>query len=287
VFARLSLIAAVALLAALAGFGLTRAFAAKGARLTFLSVGQGDCTVWRDGDTVILVDVGPKTKQGYDAGQRIVLPKLRKMGIQQVAMIFLTHPDSDHIGGLKAVHARFPNARIVASAGFRENSEMVKWLREAGVDSKEVIWIEGRSRIKFDDSIVEVAAPAPPAGASDNDGSLFIRIQHGVGSVVLTGDASIPIEEAMQATLRWKAQILKAGHHGSRTASGESLISGVGPTWSVISCGRENSFGHPHRSVLDTLRRHDVEVFRTDKQGDIAFDVDSTGFRPLQEQLSD
>src|SRR5687767_15036570 len=82
----------------------------RGQSLTFLAVGQGDCAVWRDDGVTVLIDVGPKTREGFDAGNRIVLPKLRKMGVMSVDFILITHPDADHIGGLKAVWNKYPMA---------------------------------------------------------------------------------------------------------------------------------------------------------------------------------
>lgn len=249
-------------------------------RLTFLAVGQGDCTVWQDGDAVILIDAGPKSREGYDAGERIVLPKLRKMGVRDVSAIIITHPDSDHIGGLGALAKRFKDAKIVASAGFRDDEDMQWWLKEAEVDPARVVWIEDRTRIKLEHSSLEVAAPLITPGTSNNDGSLFVRIEHGQGSAVLTGDASMDTEEKMQRRLKWTGQVLKVGHHGSRTSTSEAFVRAVGPEWAVISCGRENRFDHPHPSVVEVLERQKVGLFRTDLQGDVSFDTWAEGFAP-------
>lgn len=251
-------------------------------RLSFLAVGQGDCTVWQDGDAVILIDAGPKSREGFDAGDRIVLPKLRRMGIKDVSVIVITHPDSDHIGGLGALAKRFKDAKIVASAGFRDDEDMQWWLKEAKVDPSRLVWIEDRTRIKLEHSTVELAAPVITPGTSNNDGSLFVRIEHGAGSAVLTGDASTDTEERMQRRLKWTAQVLKVGHHGSRTSTSEAFVRALGPEWGVISCGRENRFDHPHRSVVEVLERQKVDLFRTDLQGDVVFDVWAEGFAPAQ-----
>jgi competence protein ComEC len=274
---RLKTLLLVVVLGGFAGFLLPGFFPARGQRLTFLSVGQGDCAVWQDGSQTVLVDVGPKTKQGYDAGDRIVLPKLRRMGVTQVSLILLTHPDADHVGGLSAVYKRFPGAVVAVSSAFRDHPQMKGWLREAGV--ADVRWIEGRVRVRLGSSTLEIGAPPLEKGANDNDGSLFVRLSCGSSSAVLTGDASLSVENQMQGVLKWKAQVLKAGHHGSRTATSASFVKSVGPRWAVVSCGRENRFGHPHESVLSILRAAGVEVLRTDEMGDVAFEVQGGGFR--------
>jgi competence protein ComEC len=267
-----------ALVAAL-GVGLLLVWPSKMApRLVFLSVGQGDCAVWHDGQSTILIDVGPVSRQGYDAGERIVLPKLRRMGIRSVDIIFITHPDSDHIGGLAAIVRRFPAARIAASAEFMDNPQMKWWLQDAGIATSKVIWIDGNWKIGLPNSELAIAAPKSLPGASDNDGSLFIRIKRGESTTVLTGDASMAVEEKMQANLDWKAQVLKVGHHGSRTSTSESFIRKLGPTYAIISCGRDNPFGHPHKSVLDVLSRQGTEILRTDLGGDVVFEPKAFGF---------
>jgi competence protein ComEC len=247
-------------------------------RLVFLSVGQGDCTVWMDGETTTLIDVGPLSRDGFDSGERIVLPKLRGLGVRSVDLIVITHPDSDHIGGLKSVRKRYPSARIVASEAFRANPDMVWWLRRSGIEPDSVVWVKGRTQIDTGASQIELAAPKLLVGASDNEGSLFVRIKHQGSQAVLTGDASTSTEESMQKELKWAGEILKAGHHGSRTSTSESFVRSVSPTWAVVSCGRENMFGHPHKSVLQVLGRQGVAVLRTDVSGDLTFLPTPSGF---------
>ncbi len=255
-------------------------------RLTFLAVGQGDCTVWQDGDHTVLVDVGPKSREGFDAGERIVLPKLREMRIHRVDAIIITHPDSDHVGGLGAVAKRYKEAKIIASEGFRDDPDMAWWLKEAGIGEERMVWIGSRTRMRLSRSTLELAPPPRLAGGNSNDGSLFVRIEYGPATAVLTGDASIETEQEMQKKLKWSAQILKVGHHGSRTSTAEAFVRALGPEWAVISCGKENQFGHPHSSVLQVLERQQVQMFRTDLQGDVAFGTWSQGFAPLTNPLA-
>lgn len=273
--------------ATVAGVGLLAvAWVALGSRdpvprLTFLAVGQGDAIVWQDGGITMLVDTGPKSREGLDAGKRIVLPKLRRMGIGSIDLLLITHPDSDHIGGLGSLVDRFPAAKVVVSSAFKANEDMAWWLHQSGLRDEKIIWVDGRNRFRFGNSTVEVAAPTILPGDSDNEGSLFVRITRGNASAVLTGDASVDTEIKMQRELKWQAQVLKAGHHGSRTSTSEAFVKSINPTWAVVSCGRDNKFEHPHRSVLQTFDRNAVKVYRTDLQGDIAFEAREDGFVPL------
>ena len=277
-FAPRNLLIILGVLAILVGFAAGRLVGRTSSRLTFLSVGQGDCTVWQDGEVTILIDVGPRSPEGFDAGERIVVPKLRRLGVPQVAAILLTHPDSDHIGGLRAVLSRYRKAKVFASAAFRASAEFQIHLRDSGLNVDDVLWVEEDITLRLPNSSLEIAAPKLLAGASDNEGSLFIRIVADKGSAVITGDAYIATEETMQKRLKWNAQILKAGHHGSRTSSGQAFIRGLNPTWGIVSCGRDNQFGHPHPSVLKAFQDEGVEILRTDRDGDLSFVPGSAGF---------
>lgn len=248
------------------------------AKITFLAVGQGDCTVIQQGDTAILVDVGPKSREGFDAGSRIVLPRLRALGVNNVPLIFITHPDGDHIGGLRAVFRRYSTSQIAISGAFREHAELQAWLKGAGVPMDKVIWLGRSSRARIGVLDWDIAAPPWMPGQNDNDGSLFIRVSQGASSAILTGDASIAVEETFGKKLGWQGQILKAGHHGSRTSTGIAWIKQVRPQWCVISCGLENAYGHPHPSVLEDLNRSNVEILRTDLDGELSFSFAESGF---------
>ncbi|HJP82771.1 MAG TPA: MBL fold metallo-hydrolase [Fimbriimonadaceae bacterium] len=266
--------------AAFVGLAISRAGFSSAPTITFLAVGQGDCTLWRDGDVNILIDVGPKTREGFDAGSRIVIPKLRSLGVGQVALILITHPDADHIGGLGSIHRRFPDAKVVASAEFKTRDSMKLSLQEAGVSPEKVLWLAGHNQIALDHSSLDVYAPTLAPAASDNEGSLFIRVKSGAATAVITGDAYMANEDVVESRLHWTAQVLKVGHHGSRTSTGDGFVKQLLPVWAVISCGKNNMFGHPHPSVLQTLKRHTVEVLRTDMLGDITFTATPSGFVP-------
>lgn len=254
----------------------------RGQELTFLAVGQGDCIVWRDDQVTVLIDVGPMTREGFDAGKRIVMPKLRKMGVMSVDFIVITHPDADHIGGLRSLMFKYPQARIIANEAFRKHPEMLSSLRDAGMPANDsrIMWVTGKNRVTLPNSQLNIAAPHLAEGANDNEGSLFVQIRSEKASAVLTGDASMSTESVMQGHLRWSGQVLKVGHHGSRTSTGEDFLRSVSPKWAVVSCGRENRFGHPHLSVTDLLKQKGVQTFRTDLSGDLSFGAGPQGFSP-------
>lgn len=240
-------------------------------RLIFLSVGQGDCAVFQSEGTALLIDDGP-IKPTFDAGRRIVAPRLRELGISRIDLILLSHPDSDHVGGTAAVLKRFPGARLGISSEFRRFPKMLDDLRKWRVPKDRVLWLRDRQTLKIGAFRLEIGCPRLDP-ADDNTGSMFVHLVDGNASATFSGDAPAEVERRMESDGEWRAEILKVGHHGSRTATDESWIDAVRPTWAVVSVGRYNVYHHPAPSTLDRLARHGVKILRTDLQGEQVFEL--------------
>lgn len=248
-------------------------------RLTFLAVGQGDCAVFQHDGRAVLIDAGPKTDT-FDAGERIVTPELGRLGVGAIDIILLSHPDSDHVGGLPALAQRFAIGRVVIPALFRNHPEMLRVLRDAGIAPDRVTWLE--SRLILTVGRFNLRLDAPPPGTpieDDNDGSMFVYLAGEGCSALFTGDAGFEAEtRILRRAGGWDAQLLKAGHHGSRHSTGMSLLRAVGPRCVVFSCGRTNSYGHPSVATLRRVEGLGVEVARTDRDGSVAFVPSPSGF---------
>lgn len=250
-------------------------------RLTFLSVGQGDCTVFQTEGATVLIDDGPKSPT-FDAGQKIVLPDLEKLGAESVDMILLSHPDRDHVGGTGALLKAFPHARIAMSQQFINDPHLQAELSEWGLHTGDVLWLGDSSQIRIGQFTLAIEDPPLAQGAADNDGSMFIHLVGGPASAVFSGDADASTEIRMEPTQTWTSQVLKVGHHGSRTASDPSWLALVHPTYAVVSCGLNNEYGHPAAVTLQKLDAVGARVFRTDLQSDIEFRFDAKkGFVPV------
>jgi len=241
--------------------------------LTFLSVGQGDCTVFRTQGLTLLVDVGPE-----DAGQRLVVPALRKMGVASLDLVLLSHPDADHIGGLAAVAKRFRIGKVVIPASFRTHPDMVATLKAARVPAEQVLWLSGPNNARFGDFELETDSVPWAEGLPDNDGSMFVRLKGGNATATFSGDASETAENLMEMPHDWGAQILHTGHHGSSSSTSYGWIREVHPKWAIVSCGRDNAYGHPAPDTLKRLADLQVPVLRTDREGTIRFTVGPNGF---------
>lgn len=274
----LVLLGGVSLLAGL-GLGWSRP---EPTELRFLAVGQGDCAVFRHGGTTILIDAGPAGFR-HDAGKRIIVPRLRELGVQSVDLILVSHPDADHTGGLGAVLRVYPRARLVVSEAFRQHPDLLQDLKEWGLKPESVLWIGSRRSFQVGDFRFDLANPRLLPGAPDNDASMFTRISSGNAVAVLTGDAPSSAESTMAAGGDWRADVLKAGHHGSGTSTSSAWLEEVRPTYTVVSCGRDNRYGHPNPEVVERLKAAGSRVWRTDRQGEIAFQIRDGHFYPVAE----
>lgn len=241
--------------------------------LHIVDVGQGDALAIRTPrGRWVLVDAG-RVWEGGDAGRRSVIPYVRRRG-GSVALFVLTHPDADHVGGAPSVLEGLRPARWW-DPGFVHGSDVyqralavadrrgIPWHRAQAGDS---LWMDG--------VLLRVLAPDSAWTATHdnaNDASIVLMLQHGSVRMLLTGDA----EEAEEEWLvdRWggdlSAQVLKVGHHGSRTSTTERFLDAVDPEIALISVGAANRYGHPAPDVMARLRSRGIDVLRTDRDGAI------------------
>lgn len=220
--------------------------------------------VFQHAGATILVDAGPNA-YGIDSGKRIVLPRLQALGVANVDLILVTHPDADHIGGADSVLQRYPGARIGLSSEFREHPVIQESISKWGEDR--VVWIEGGADIQLGSFQLRITAPKPIE--DDNTGSLIIHLSNGASTAVLAGDTYTEGEIAAATTGNWDADLLMAGHHGSATSTGDAWLEEVSPEVVVISCGRDNPYDHPAQETLARLERHGIPHLRTDVDGEI------------------
>ena len=250
-----------------------------GTQISFLRVGQGDCTVFQTGDLVMLVDAAPRTDD-FDAGERMATPELRRLGVKKIDVLILTHPDSDHVGGMIAIARHFQIGKVLLNKAFQSDEKMLSWLNRAKIPIAKRDWLEGENEFDLGPARVHLLSPPWLPPGDDNEGSLLTHIQVGAGSVVMTGDASSAIEDSLDADPAWGSQIMKAGHHGSKHSTSAAWLEQVAPTWVIVSCGRNNPYHHPHPSTLARIQDYGAKVLRTDRDGTITFHLTKSGFIP-------
>jgi competence protein ComEC len=266
-----------------------RHFSVSGAgvlRVSFIDVGQGDAILIEPpGRLPILIDAGPWSPE-YDAGRSVVVPFLRRRGIERLGMFIPTHAHADHLGGAAAVLNALPVGAVVflhqsVSAPHESLYHAVRAARGAPLP---VSATAGEALIADSSFALEVLwTPSPFSPrrmeASDpaaNDASLVCRLRFGVVSILLTGDAGAAVEERLLRAYGedLRADVLKVAHHGSASASTMRFLEAVRPALAVIQAGAGNRFGHPSPKVLERLEAVGAEVLRTDRDGAIILESD-------------
>ena len=248
----------------------------------FLDVGQGDAAILRDGRDAVLID-GGGWRRG-DPAARLLVPALSQLGIRLRA-VALSHGDLDHCGGLLGLTSYWPIAELWASAATMEKG--------CGKEVRERIPVF--RRLARGDALalgrwkIEVLWPENETREEGNEQSLVLLARAPGGSVLLTGDIGKTTETALlrAGAAGLEADVLKIGHHGSRTSSTTPFLAAVAPRWAVISAGAGNFFGHPAPEVLERLQRQGrIRVLRTDHHGLIRLGL-PTDHRPWRLEHSD
>ena len=252
-------------------------------RVTFLDVGQGDATLidLPDG-SLMAIDAGGAPNGGPDPGERSVLPLLRARRRERIDWMVITHPHPDHYGGLEATASGVSMGEVWDSGQAHDENaggelaQLLDRLVAGGARLRRPAALCGPPR-RLGGAFVEVLSPCPrfDPGYEPNDNSLVLRIRYGRRVFLFAGDA----EGHAEATLRGhvgRVDVLKVGHHGSRTSSGPAFLAELRPRFAVISTGLGNRFGHPHAEVTSRLEGATEAVFRTDLDGGVVVTTDGT-----------
>jgi competence protein ComEC len=240
----------------------------------FIDVGQGDSILIHLPDNrFILIDGGPR------AAGKTVVNYLKQQGVKELALVISTHPHEDHIGGLIEVLKAFPVKEVMDPAVVHTTKTFEEYLTL--VDDKEIPFTEtraGDSRNLGSGIRLEILHPSSPSSNHLNDASIVAKITFNQISFLFAGDAEQDSEGQilLRSDIQPKANVLKVGHHGSKTSTTKGFLEAVSPAVAIISAGANNSYGHPHQETLDKLRAPTAtsQVYRTDMNGTIVVRTD-------------
>ena len=238
----------------------------------FLDVGQGDSTlVVCDGESMI-IDGGPLSTSDF------LYSFIRNtLKLDHMDYMISTHPHEDHVGGLAAVLNAVPVDLILTPTTEWDSKKFESMKTYAAMQGTPISIPNEGDTLHLGGATITILHCWPEARdySGTNDMSIVVRIDYGKTSFIITGDAEMYSEYMMiDSGLPLKADVLRVAHHGSYTACSQQFIDAVDPTYTVISCGEGNSYGHPHQVVLDRLTN--TKLYRTDLQGTILCVSDGT-----------
>ena len=241
--------------------------------VAFLDVGQGDAIfIEAPNGNQILIDGGSNKKV------------LRKLGgvmpfyDRSIDIVLATHPDKDHTGGLPDILKRYEVEAVITSdvqsdtSAYREFEKIIddKRIKKIFARAGQIIWLSN-------DIYIEILFPdRSTSGWDSNTASVVARLVYGDTEFLLTGDSPKKIEKYLTAQYGGKlhSDILKLGHHGSRTSTSRIFLSAVNPEYTIISAGLNNRYGHPHKEVVEMLKEFEISSLATYENGTIVIKSD-------------
>ncbi len=229
----------------------------------YIDVGQADCALIECGGEFMLID------GGNVADGQLVVTYLENQGVETLKYVICTHAHEDHVGGLASVLAVYPTENVWAPTrtySSRCFDDFVYYTDQQGLEI--TLTPLGET---FTLGTASFAAIGPLESYPDtNDTSIVLRLTHGENTFLFTGDMErTPEQDLLDAGAPLKADVLKVGHHGSSSSTSYRFLYEVDPEYAIISCGKDNSYGHPHEEVVARLQDAGVPYFRTDQLGTV------------------
>lgn len=240
-------------------------------QVRFLDVGQGDAALISQGDIQLLIDAGPDSR---------ILEKLGKympFYDHTIELVIFTHPDLDHIGGMRWVLERYRVERALITGAFQNNQAYSRILQLLDDKKVRIRLAATGTEIKIgSNAALFVLSPQEPLLgkrlSDSNEGSIVAKLFIGKHTFLFTGDAERSVEVPLvRSGINLSSEVLKVSHHGARRGTTRLFLSAVKPRMAVISVGKNNPYGHPSSQVLNNLGN--ITAYRTDCQGDIVFEI--------------
>ena len=235
-----------------------------GLAVHFIDVGQGDSILAESDGHYMLIDAGENDQAGT------VVSYLKAEGVTKLDYVIGTHPHSDHIGGLDKVIDTFPVDKVLLPPVEHTTRTFEDVLDSIASRGLKITKPAPGDSYDLGNASFTILSPVKDYGNDLNNWSVGVRLTFGDNSFVMCGDAENQAEEdIVKNGAMLKADVLKAGHHGSSTSTSDAFLKKVSPSWVVIQCGKGNSYGHPHKETMEKLKKAGCQVLRTDEEGTI------------------
>jgi len=236
----------------------------------FLDVGQADCILIQSDDKNMLIDAG------NNDDSETIIHYLQEQGITYLDYVIATHGHEDHLGSLDTVISYFEIGVLFLPYQTYETKSYNDVLKAAEKYEVEIVYPQFKDIYSLGEAIFIFVMPDAEDDYEDlNDSSLGIRISNGVHSFLTCGDVSKEMEqEFLKSRIYLQSDVFKLSHHGSSDTNSIKFLEAVNPKYAVVSCGKDNDYGHPHQSVLKRLEELRIPLYRTDEYGTIVFTSD-------------
>lgn len=242
--------------------------------ITFISVGQGDgILIHGDNGTKVMVDGGSTSEK--QVAKNCIVPYLKAEGIGTIDYSIITHTDKDHISGILEILENNNSNRIRIKNLVMPDINMKddtynELIEKAKLKKINVLYIKKGDTLSLGKTKIKCIYPETTTTASDkNDYCTVLSVKNKTSKILLTGDISKEIEEKIKDDIEENYTVLKVAHHGSNYSSSEKFLKKVNPKYSIISVGKNNSYGHPGNETMERLRKQGGVIYRTDEKGGI------------------
>lgn len=248
----------------------------------FLDVGQGLSIFVQAGEQNLIYDGGNQNKSSF------VVAYLKEHGVETIDYLISSHYDSDHVSGLIGCLNAFDVKNVIGSNYVHDSKTYESFVNMADSKGLSIQYPAVGEEFAFGTGKFVILAPETVKESDSNDNSVAIKLVNGDNSFIFTGDAESGSESAMcQSGIELDCDVLVPGHHGSATATSWDFLQKTVPEYAVISCGKDNQYGHPDKDTMDKLQSMDIQIFRTDLQETIIVTSNGTDLKWSVEPCND
>lgn len=240
-------------------------------KVHYIDVGQADSILVQQGNSSMLIDAG------NNGDAQVIKNYLDNQGVKSLDVVIGTHGHEDHIGSMDYIINSFKVGNVYFPKQTSTTNTFKDFVSAVKNKGLKLTAPTVGSTFNIGDATITILAPNGTSYEDANDYSIVVKVVFGNTSFLLTGDAEAESESEMVSKgLDLSATLLKVGHHGSRSSTGQSFLDKVNPKYAVISVGKGNSYGHPTQDVMDRLKSKNIPVYRTDENGTVVATSDGT-----------
>ena len=237
-------------------------------KVHFLDVDQGLAILVQLGEDVLVYDGGERDTSSF------VVAYLKEQGVTEIDYLISSHYDADHVSGLIGCLYAFDVKNVIGSNYVHDSKLYTSFISAVEEEGLDIQYPAVGTQFRMGDAVITILSPKEITGDS-NSNSVAIKLSYGESDFIFTGDADYKSEREMIASgLDLDCEVLSVAHHGSASATSEKFVAATTPQYAVISCGKDNGYGHPHKETMQTLHDYEVEILRNDESGTIVAETD-------------